>query len=117
MAVGAGDPQSGDRSARSELGRIQLSFVGYEKRNGVSTKPYLDSIRNVVKNMPGAELSVDQEKGGPPTEPPINIEVASEEFDDMIKINIRPVVPQRNLPVADIFKQLGMRNRGIFPCS
>ncbi|MEO6329653.1 MAG: efflux RND transporter permease subunit [Ginsengibacter sp.] len=85
VAVGAGDPQSGDRSARSELGRIQLSFVGYEKRHGVSTKPYLDSIRTVVKNMPGAELSVDQEKGGPPTEPPVNIEVASEEFDDMIK--------------------------------
>lgn len=85
VAVGAGDPQSGDRSTRSELGRIQVSFVEFEKREGKSTRPYLDSIRNVVKNIPGAELSVDQEKGGPPTEPPINIEVASEEFDDMIK--------------------------------
>jgi len=85
VAIGAGDPQSGDRSTRSELGRIQVSFVEFEKRDGVSTKPYLDSIRNTVKGIPGAELSVDQEKGGPPTDPPINIEVASEEFDDMIK--------------------------------
>ncbi|MEO6730414.1 MAG: efflux RND transporter permease subunit [Ferruginibacter sp.] len=85
VAIGAGDPQSGDRSTRSELGRIQVSFVEYEKRDGNSTKPFLDSIRNVLKGIPGSEVSVDQEKGGPPTDPPINIEVSSEEFDDLIK--------------------------------
>jgi multidrug efflux pump len=85
VAVGASDPMSGDRSTRPELGRIQVSFVEFEKRHGVSTAPYLDSIRQVVKGIPGAELSVDQEQGGPPTEPPINIEVASEDFDDLTK--------------------------------
>lgn len=88
VAVGAGDPQSGDRSTRSELGRIQVSFVEFENRKGVSTRPYLDSIRNVVKDIPGAEISVDQEQGGPPTEPPVNIELASEEFDDLIKTSV-----------------------------
>ena len=85
IAVGANDPMSGDRSTRSELGRIQVSFVEFEKRKGVSTRPLLDSIRFAVKGIPGAEVSVDQEKGGPPTDPPINIEIASEEFDDLIK--------------------------------
>ncbi len=85
VAVGASDPQSGDRSTRSELGRVQISFVEFEKRHGVSTKPYLDSIRTVLKNIPGSEISVDQEKGGPPTDPPVNIEVASEDFDNLIK--------------------------------
>lgn len=85
VAVGASDPTSGDRSTRPELGRIQVSFVEFEKRHGQSTKPYLDSIRNVVKGIPGAELSVDQEKGGPPTDPPVNIEVASEDFDALTK--------------------------------
>ncbi|ANE52147.1 efflux RND transporter permease subunit [Flavisolibacter tropicus] len=85
VAVGASDPMSGDRSTRPELGRVQVSFVDFEKRDGVSSAPYLDSIRNVVKGIPGAELSVDQEKGGPPTEPPINIEVASEDFDALTK--------------------------------
>ncbi len=88
VAVGAGDPTSGDQSTKPELGRIQLSFVEYAKRNGVSTVPYLDSIRKAVKDIPGAQLSVDQEKGGPPTEPPINIEVGSDEFDDMIKTSV-----------------------------
>ena len=85
VAIGAGDPQSGDRSTRPELGRIQVSFVEFEKRNGVATKTYLDEIRKSIKGIPGAEISVDQEKGGPPTDPPINIEVSSEDFDDLIK--------------------------------
>jgi multidrug efflux pump len=85
IAVGAGDPMSGDRSTRPELGRIQISFVEFEKRHGTSTAPYLDSIRAVVKGIPGAELSVSQEQGGPPTEPPVNIEIASENFDDLTK--------------------------------
>jgi multidrug efflux pump len=85
VAVGASDPTSGDRSTRPELGRIQVSFVEFEKREGVATRPYLDNIRKAIKGIPGAEISVDQEKGGPPTDPPINIEVASEDFDDLIK--------------------------------
>lgn len=85
VAVGASDPSSGDRSTRSELGRIQISFVEFEKRDGVSTKPYLDKIRAEMKGIVGAEISVDQESGGPPTDPPINIEVASEDFDALIK--------------------------------
>jgi multidrug efflux pump subunit AcrB len=85
VAVGASDPSSGDRSTRSELGRIQVSFVEFEKRNGIGTKPYLDKIRAEMKGIPGAEISVDQESGGPPTDPPINIEIASEDFDNLIK--------------------------------
>ena len=85
VAIGAGDPTLGDRSTRSELGRVQVSFVEFEKRNGVSTKPFLDKIRAEMKGIPGSEISVDQESGGPPTDPPINIEVASEDFDAMIK--------------------------------
>ncbi|GAC1424966.1 MAG: efflux RND transporter permease subunit [Chitinophagaceae bacterium] len=85
VAIGAGDPASGDRSTRSELGRVQVSFVEYEKRNGVSTKPYLDKIRAQMNGIPGAEISVDQESGGPPTDPPVNIEIASEDFDALIK--------------------------------
>ncbi len=83
VAVGASDPASGDRSTRPELGRIQVSFVEYEKRHGVKTSPYLDQIRNAIKGIPGAEISVDQESSGPPTDPPVNIEVASEDFDKL----------------------------------
>ena len=106
VAIGASDPTSGDRSTRSELGRIQVSFVEFEHRHGRGTKPYLDSIRNVLKGIPGSEISVDQEKGGPPTDPPINIEVASEEFDDLVKtaVNLKNYLDSINTPGVEELK-------------
>jgi multidrug efflux pump len=83
VAIGASDPSSGDRSTQPNLGRVQVSFVEYQKRNGVSTEPYLDSIRNVVRGIAGAEIAVAQEASGPPTESQINIEVASEDFENL----------------------------------
>ena len=85
VAVGAGDPMRGDRSNRSELGRIQINFVEFEKRDGKSTEPYLDRLRNELKGIPGAEISIAQESSGPPTDPPVNIEIQGEDFDKLIK--------------------------------
>lgn len=85
VAVGAGDPMRGDRSNRAELGRIQVNFVEFEKREGKSTAPYLESLRQELQGVPGAEISIDQESSGPPTEPPVNIEIQGEDFDKLVK--------------------------------
>jgi len=87
VAIGAGDPQNQDQSTHPELGRIQVSFVEYAKRHGIATAPYLDSIREVTKGIPGAQIAVDQEAAGPPTDPPVNIEVATntDDFDGLIR--------------------------------
>lgn len=89
VALGANDPTSQDRSTHPERSRIQVSFVEYEKREGISTMPFLDSIRNAIKGIPGAEISVDQEQNGPPQEPPVNIEIASEDFDALVNTAVR----------------------------
>jgi multidrug efflux pump subunit AcrB len=106
VAIGAADPTSGDRSTRSELGRIQVSFVEYEKRHGKSSAPYLDQIREVMKGIPGAEISVEQERGGPPTDPPINIEVASEDIDALIKtsVSLKNYLDSINVPGVEELK-------------
>jgi multidrug efflux pump subunit AcrB len=85
VAVGAGDPMRGDRSNRAELGRIQVNFVEFEKRDGKSTAPYFESLRAELTGVPGAEISIDQESSGPPTEPPVNIEIQGEDFDKLVK--------------------------------
>jgi len=106
VAIGASDPSAGDRSTRSELGRIQVSFVEYEKRHGHSTRPYLDEIRAAVGGIPGAEISVDQESGGPPTDPPINIEIASEDFDNLVKtaVNLKNYLDSIQVPGVEELK-------------
>ncbi|MEO5890671.1 MAG: efflux RND transporter permease subunit [Ferruginibacter sp.] len=106
VAIGASDPSAGDRSTRSELGRIQVSFVEFEKRHGVSTRPYLDSVRAALRGVPGAEISVDQESSGPPTDPPINIEIASEDFDGLVKtaVNLKNYLDSVQVPGVEELK-------------
>ncbi len=106
VAIGAADPMSNDRSTKSELGRVQVSFVEFEKRHGVSTRTYLDNIRAAIKGIPGAEISVDQEGGGPPTDPPINIEIASEDFDNLIKtaVNLKNYLDSIQVPGVEELK-------------
>jgi multidrug efflux pump subunit AcrB len=86
VAVSANNPMDNNRSTQSNLGRIQVSFVEYEKRHGKSTAVYIDEIRKSIKNIPGASISVEQENGGPPTEPPVNIEIVGEDFGEISKV-------------------------------
>ncbi len=51
VAVGASDPLSGNNSTQPNLGRVQVSFVEYQKRHGISTAPYLDSIRECYQRV------------------------------------------------------------------
>ncbi|HEY0732473.1 MAG TPA: efflux RND transporter permease subunit, partial [Chitinophagaceae bacterium] len=86
VAVSANNPRDNNRSVQPNLGRVQVSFVEYEKRQGKRTKPYLDQIREAVKGIPGAEITVNQEDAGPPTEPPVNIEVVGDNFQSIAKV-------------------------------
>ncbi|MGZ8539748.1 MAG: efflux RND transporter permease subunit, partial [Chitinophagaceae bacterium] len=86
VAVSANNPRDNNRSVQSNLGRIQVSFVEYEKRHGKSSMPYKDSIREAMKGIPGASIEVAQEDGGPPTDPPVNIEVAGDNFESIASV-------------------------------
>lgn len=87
VAVSANNPRDNNRSVQSNLGRIQVSFVEYEKRHGKRTKPFMDEIREKTKGIPGTSIEVAQEDGGPPTDPPVNIEVSGDNFESIAKIS------------------------------
>lgn len=87
VTIGTNDPSEGDRSPKPNRARIGVSFVEFGHRHGVSTKDYLDRIRASIKGIAGAEIVVDQEKGGPPTGKPIAIEVTGEELEDLVLIS------------------------------
>ncbi|MEO7446070.1 MAG: efflux RND transporter permease subunit, partial [Ferruginibacter sp.] len=83
VANSANNPRDNNRSVRPNLGRIQVSFVEYEKRDGKKTRPFMDSIRANMGGIPGASIEVAQEDGGPPTDPPVNIEVTGDRYEDL----------------------------------
>ena len=86
VAVSANNPRDNNRSTQPNLGRIQVSFVEFEKRHGKLTRPYMDAMREAVKGIPGTEISVNQEDMGPPTEAPVNIEVIGEDFESIARV-------------------------------
>ena len=72
----------------------------------MSTRPYLDQVRAEMKGVPGAEISVTQESSGPPTDPPVNIEIASEDFDGLVKtaVNLKNYLDSIKVPGVEELK-------------
>ena len=85
VAVGAGNPREFDNSVNPHLAKVTVAFVEFGKRNGQSTREYLDKIRSQVKGIPGAEIVVEQEQGGPPTGKAITIEIMGDDFEMLAK--------------------------------
>ncbi len=88
VTVGVTDPQDEDQGSYANKGKITIAFVPFAERNGESTTAYLDKVREAVKGIPGAEISVDQEKAGPPTPKPISIEVTGDDLDVLVKNSV-----------------------------
>ena len=102
VGIGAGDPQNPDRVATPNKGKVTVAFVNFEERENFSTSECLEEIRKQTKGLPGVEISVDKEQGGPPTGKPINIEIAGDDFDQLVKIE----TAVRNESPARIFREL-----------
>ncbi|MCD9019011.1 efflux RND transporter permease subunit [Parachryseolinea silvisoli] len=90
VAVGAAeDPFANGSAAVPHLGKVTVAFVEFAKRDSRSTRDYLQKIRDAVKGIKGAEISVDQESGGPPTGKPVNIEFSADDFDALIETSTK----------------------------
>jgi len=112
VAVGAGDPMEFDPTANPNKSKVSVEFVEFKKRGGISTTSYLSQIREAVKGIPGTEVIVDRESGGPPTDAPVNIEVVAEDFNELIKVSqgLRSYLDSINIPGVEELKsnlQLG----------
>ncbi|MBL0342337.1 MAG: efflux RND transporter permease subunit [Bacteroidetes bacterium] len=88
VAVGVTDPAENDQASYPNRSKVTVAFVEFGLREGVSTRDYLEKIRKNIKGIPGAEISVDQEQGGPPVGKPINIEISGDKFEDLIAASV-----------------------------
>ncbi|TGE26313.1 efflux RND transporter permease subunit [Hymenobacter metallicola] len=89
VAIGAADPgeASAAGTSQSNLAKVGVAFKELSERTGPATSMYMDKIREVVKGIPGAEISVDQESSGPPTGKPIAIEVIGEDYPKLAALS------------------------------
>ncbi|WP_223652606.1 efflux RND transporter permease subunit [Hymenobacter psoromatis] len=89
VAIGAGDPQVATAAgvSQSNLGKVAVAFKELADRTGPLTHTYMDKIREVVKGIPGASVTVDQESSGPPQAKPVAIEVSGDDYPKLAALS------------------------------
>lgn len=78
------DPQDQDQSDYPNRGKVAISFVTFETREGKSTTEYLLALQNLNWNIPGVDITVSKEQAGPPVSKPVNIEIRGDDFDQIV---------------------------------
>lgn len=89
VTVGVTDPQDEDQGNYPNKSKVTVAFKEFGERSGRPSTEYLTAIRNAVKGIPGAEISVTQEQSGPPTAKPISIEITGDNLDSLVSTSIR----------------------------
>ena len=103
----ATDPNEGpSQGATPNKSRIAISFVDYELRNDSSTANIMEDIRRIVSQYPGAQITVDKDRAGPPVGKPVNIEVKGEDYNRLIEVTnqVSSAIKNANIPGIEELK-------------
>ncbi len=87
VGVGAGNPNvdAGSANETPFKGKVTVNFSEFKFRRGINTSDVLDEIRNRVKGIAGAKVTVEKDANGPPAGYPISIQLTGSDYDEMLK--------------------------------
>jgi CzcA family heavy metal efflux pump len=74
-----GDPFS-QGGTGTHISRVVLDFKDFHDRSRPSSEIIKEVRRKILKTIHGAEVQVEKEEEGPPTGPPVNIEVSGDDI-------------------------------------
>ncbi len=91
--IGISGSERGGGSAQSNLSKVSLDFIERKDRKEDS-RDVLDRIRSAVTPIPGAEFKVEQQEEGPPTGPPVSVEISGDKIDilDQLVMEARQLI-------------------------
>lgn len=96
----AGVAPSGEAGAesggQSHMGKVSMEFVERIDRRE-SSDAVLERLRRALADFAGAEIKVEKEQHGPPTGPPINIEISGENIE-----TLQALVAQARKLIAEV---------------
>jgi multidrug efflux pump len=82
VGEGTSDPAEGPQlGATPNKGRVTVSFLKFQDRQGVLTTDVLNAIREEVKGYPDAIIRATKNSDGPPQGLPINLEITSADYE------------------------------------
>jgi multidrug efflux pump len=77
-----GDPFS-QGGTGTHINRVALDFKDFHDRSRPSSEIVKEIREKLLKTIKGAEVQVEKEEEGPPTGPPINMEIAGEDIHEL----------------------------------
>ena len=87
VGEGAGNPQTdgGSSAEMPHKGKITASMREYKYRKGEDSEKLRQKVQAALVGIyPGVLISVEKDANGPPTGPPINIELNGENYEELI---------------------------------
>ncbi|MEX2632953.1 MAG: efflux RND transporter permease subunit [Balneolales bacterium] len=79
VGISGGGPFGGSGLPQAEMSRITINMVDFGERKEPSSQT-MAKVRQQLQGIPDALIQIDQEQMGPPTGPPVNIEISGEDF-------------------------------------
>lgn len=104
VGVGMGGTFENDVSPNKSL--TSISFLEYKFREGISTAKIMQQITENLHGFVGAKIYVEKEENGPPTGPPVNIDISGDEFEQLVLISedFLRIIKEDNVPGIDELK-------------
>jgi multidrug efflux pump subunit AcrB len=86
VGMGAGNPNVdvGNQAESPFKGKVTVNFVEFNLRRGIDTNVILEEIRNKVKGIAGAKITVEKDAAGPPSGYPISLQLSGTDYDQML---------------------------------
>ncbi len=81
-----GDAMFGGGAASPERSRFTLNLVDYRDREESSQRT-LARIREEIRGLAGVDITIDADQQGPPTGPPVNIELTGPDFNEIVRLS------------------------------
>jgi multidrug efflux pump subunit AcrB len=100
VGEGTSDPNQGFQGGTTpNKARITVDFVKFIDRRGIETDDVLIGIRELLQGFPGVNITVDRPADGPAAGAPVNIEVAGDDYEELLAVsdNIRKFIVDANI--------------------
>ncbi|MFS4416101.1 efflux RND transporter permease subunit [Maribacter sp. 2307ULW6-5] len=109
VGEGAGNPltDGGSSAEMPHKGKVTVNFAEYKYRNGINTENIRARVQEAVNGIyPGVTISVEKELNGPPTGPPINIELEGRDYTQLINTaeDIKNFINSKNIDYIEELK-------------
>jgi multidrug efflux pump subunit AcrB len=113
VGIGAGDPQSPDRTAQPHKGKVTVAFVEFEHRKRMITSQFIERFRKSIGVMPGVEIIIESQKSGPPSGKEISIEIGGENLDSLSSIekNVQKLISAAEIEGIEKLNSDLLRNK------